>query len=66
MELGRIYARRSVFVDEMGTHTSLAPVYAYAPIGEPSLRSRGTSRQEHHALCLRAFTPRRDGTFYGS
>ncbi len=29
MELGRIDARRLVFVDEMGTHTSLAPVYAY-------------------------------------
>jgi len=25
---------RLVFVDEMGTHTSLAPLYAYAPIGE--------------------------------
>jgi hypothetical protein len=25
---------RLVFVDEMGTHTSLAPLYAYAPVGE--------------------------------
>ena len=33
-ELGRIDAERLVFVDEMGTHTSLAPLYAYAPIGE--------------------------------
>jgi hypothetical protein len=34
MELGRIDPERLVFVDEMGTHTSLAPIYAYAPIGE--------------------------------
>jgi transposase len=33
MELGRIDAERLVFVDEMGTHTSLAPLYAYAPKG---------------------------------
>src|SRR5215203_5813597 len=43
-ELGRIDAERLVFVDEMGTHTSLAPLYAYAPVGqrEPSSRSLGT------------------------
>jgi hypothetical protein len=39
--------RRLVFVDEMGTHTSLAPVYAYAPIGERAFfkvpRNRGRS-----------------------
>jgi hypothetical protein len=33
MEVGRIDSGRLVFVDEMGTHTSLAPLYAYAPIG---------------------------------
>ena len=27
-------ARRLVFVDEMGTNTSLAPIYAWAPKGE--------------------------------
>ena len=36
---------RLVFVDEMGTHTSLAPLYAYAPIGERAFfeipRNRG-------------------------
>jgi hypothetical protein len=32
MELGRIDPSRLVFVDEMGTHTSLAPLYAYSPI----------------------------------
>jgi transposase len=34
MELGRIDPERLVFVDEMGTHTSLAPLYPYAPVGE--------------------------------
>jgi transposase len=34
MEVCRIDPSRLVFVDEMGTHTSLAPLYAYAPIGE--------------------------------
>jgi len=34
MEVCRIDPRQLVFVDEMGTHTSLAPLYAYAPIGE--------------------------------
>jgi transposase len=45
MEVGRIDPGRLVFVDEMGTHTSLAPVYAYAPIGERAFfeipRNRG-------------------------
>ena len=27
-------ARNLIFVDEMGTHTSLAPVYGYSPCGE--------------------------------
>ena len=34
-----------MFVDEMGTHTSLAPLYAYAPVGERAFfkipRNRG-------------------------
>lgn len=34
MEVGRLDPGRLVFVDEMGTHTSLAPLYAYAPVGE--------------------------------
>jgi len=45
MELGRIDPERLIFVDEMGTHTSLAPLYAYAPIGERAFfevpRNRG-------------------------
>jgi hypothetical protein len=45
MEVGGIDPGRLVFVDEMGTHTSLAPVYAYAPVGERAFfeipRNRG-------------------------
>jgi hypothetical protein len=33
MEVGRIDPSGLVFVDEMGTHTSLAPLYAYSPVG---------------------------------
>ena len=45
MELGRIDGQRLVFVDEMGTHTSLAPLYAYSPVGKRTFfkvpRNRG-------------------------
>ena len=45
MKVGRIDPGCLVFVDEMGTHTSLAPLYAYAPIGERAFfkipRNRG-------------------------
>jgi transposase len=45
MEVGRIDSGCLVFVDEMGTHTSLAPLYAYAPVGERAFfeipRNRG-------------------------
>jgi transposase len=45
MEVGSLDAERFVFVDEMGTHTSLTPLYAYAPIGERAFfeipRNRG-------------------------
>jgi transposase len=45
MEVCRIDPGRLVFVDEMGTHTSLAPLYAYAPVGERAFfeipRNRG-------------------------
>lgn len=47
MEVGNIDPGRLVFVDEMGTHTSLAPLYAYAPIGQRAFlevpRNRGTN-----------------------
>jgi hypothetical protein len=45
MEVGRVDPGRLVFVDEMGTHTSLAPVYAYVRRGERAFsqipRNRG-------------------------
>ena len=45
VEVGRIDPERLVFVDEMGTHTSLAPLYAYAPVGQRAFfeipRNRG-------------------------
>lgn len=45
MEVDCVDPERLVFVDEMGTHTSLAPVYAYAPVGERAFfeipRNRG-------------------------
>jgi transposase len=44
-EVGSIDPGRLVFVDEMGTHTSLAPLHAYAPIGQRAFfevpRNRG-------------------------
>jgi transposase len=49
MEVGRVDPGRLVFVDEMGTHISLAPLYAYAPVGEraffktPRNRGRNTT-----------------------
>jgi hypothetical protein len=47
-EMGRVDPGRLVFGDEMGTHTSLAPLYSsYAPIGERAYfevpRNRGTN-----------------------
>jgi hypothetical protein len=45
MEVGCLDPGRLVFVDEMDTHTSLAPLYVYAPIGERAFfeipRNRG-------------------------
>ena len=45
MEVGCIDPGRLVFVDEMGTHTSLAPLYAYSLIGQRAFfkvpRNRG-------------------------
>jgi transposase len=45
MEVGRLDPGRLVFIDEMGTNTSLAPLYAYAPVGQRAFlkipRNRG-------------------------
>ena len=46
MQMGFVDPGRLVFVDEMGTHTSLAPLYAYTPRGERAFfeipRNRGS------------------------
>jgi hypothetical protein len=55
MEVGRIDPGRLVFVDEMGTHTSLAPLYAYAPIGERAFFEIPRNRGKNTTLLLRAF-----------
>jgi transposase len=39
-----------VFVDEMGTHTSLAPLYAYAPVGERAFFEIPRNRGKHTTL----------------
>ena len=45
--MGTFERRRLVFVDEMGTHTSLAPLYGYSPRGQRVFfkvpRNRGTN-----------------------
>jgi transposase len=61
MEVGRIDPGRLVFVDEMGTHTSLAPVYAYAPVGERAFfeipRNRGKNTTLLTSMSLRGMGP---------
>jgi hypothetical protein len=45
--VGGLDSRSLVFVDEMGTHTSLAPLYGYSPRGQRAFfkipRNRGTN-----------------------
>jgi hypothetical protein len=55
-----------VLKDEMGTHTSLAPVYAYdAPVGERAFFKIPRNRGLRTPRSLRAFTKEGDGSFYG-
>jgi transposase len=60
-DVGRIDPVRLVFVDEMGTHTSLAPLYAYAPVGERAFfevpRNRGKSTTLLTSLHARGMGP---------
>ena len=56
MEVGRLDPEQLVFVDEMGTHTSLAPVYAYAPIGQRAFLKIPRNRVLRTRRCLRACT----------
>ena len=51
MEVGCIDPGRLVFVEEMATHTSLAPpVYAYAPVGERAFLEIPRNRGENTTL----------------
>jgi hypothetical protein len=49
MVAAKLAPERLVFVDECGTHTSLAPIYGYAPRGErlrllvPTRRGKNTT-----------------------
>ena len=56
MEVGRIDPERLVFVDEMGTHTSLAPLYAYAPIGERAFFEIPRNRGKNTTTLLTSMT----------
>src|SRR5215211_3179443 len=61
MKVGRLDPGRLVFVDEMGTHTSLAPLYAYAPVGERAFfeipRNRGKNTTLLTSLHRRGMGP---------
>jgi transposase len=61
MEIGCVDPGRLVFVDEMGTHTSLAPLFAYAPVGERAFfeisRNRGTNTTLLSSLHLNGIGP---------
>ena len=61
METGCVDPGRLVFVDEMGAHTSLAPLYAYAPVGERAFfeipRNRGTNTTLLCSLRLEGMGP---------
>ena len=53
MELSRVDPERLVFVDEMGTHTSLSPLYAYAPVAERVFFEIPTNRGKNTTLLTR-------------
>lgn len=53
--------KRLVFVDEMGTHTSLAPLYGYSPRGRRTFfeipRNRGTNTTLLSSMSLEGMGP---------
>ena len=54
-EVGRVDDPSSlVFVHEMGTHTSLGPLYAYAPIGERAFFEVPRNLKARTRRCWRA------------
>jgi transposase len=61
MEVGHVDPGRLVFVDEMGTHISLAPLYAYAPVGKRAFfkipRNRAKNTTLLASLCHEGMGP---------
>src|SRR5215207_2081678 len=55
MVTAKVAPQRLVFVDECGTHTSMAPIYGYAPRGE-RLRLRLPRRQGKNTTLLSSMT----------
>ena len=59
--LGGLDRKRLVFVDEMGTHTSLAPLYGYSPRGQRVFfkipRNRGTNTTLVSSMSLEGMGP---------
>ncbi len=47
---GRIDPERLVFVDEMGSNTSLSPIYAYSPVGQRACCSVPRNRGKNTTL----------------
>ena len=54
MVAGVVDPTKLVFVDECGTHTSLAPVYGYSPKGERLKLSVPPNRGPNTTMLLRA------------
>ena len=61
MTLDTLDRGRLVFVDEMGTHTSLAPLYGYSPRGQRAFfkvpRNRGTNTTLLSSMSLEGMGP---------
>ncbi len=59
--VGGLDGKRLVFVDEMGTHTSLAPLYGYSPRGQRAFfkvpRNRGTNTTLLSSMSLEGMGP---------
>jgi transposase len=59
--VGGLDSRRLVFVDEMGTNTSLAPLYGYSPRGQRAFfkipRNRGTNTTLLSSMSLEGMGP---------
>ena len=59
--VGGLDSRRLVFVDELGTHTSLAPLYGYSPRGQRAFfkipRNRGTNTTLLSSMSLEGMGP---------